>query len=116
MMAVAAMRGAVPVKDGLLAVGRRLVDAAMRERGLSLTALSLQLGLSRKHVSNVLGGKVPLGEVIAERLAETLDLDAGELLDLRHDGVAPPPWQMGTPLGGVVLGDPTEPIPDWPDP
>jgi hypothetical protein len=29
--------------------------------------------------------KVPLGEAMAERLAETLDLNAGELLDLRHD-------------------------------
>lgn len=115
-MAVAAARSMLPVKDGLLAVGRRLVDAAMGERGLSLTALSLQLGLSRKHVSNVLGGKVPLGEAMAERLAETLDLDAGELLDLRHDGVAPPHWRMGTALGGVVLGEPTEPIPDWAEP
>ena len=116
MMAVAAVRSAAPVKDGLLAVGRRLVDSAMRERGLTLTALSLQLAVSRKHVSNLLGGKVPLGEAMAGRLAETLDLDAGELLDLRHDGLPPPRWQMGRPLGAVILSDPTEPIPDWPDP
>ena len=106
----------VSVKDGLLPVGRRLVEAATHERGLSLTALSLELGVSRKHVSNVLGGKVPLGEAMAERLAEALGLDAGELLDLRYDGLPAPCWQMGTPLGGVVLADPTEPIPDWPDP
>ena len=91
------------------------VDAAMSERNLSVTALSLQLGLSRKHVSNVLGGKVPLGEAMAERLAETLALDAGELLDLRHDGLLPPRWRMGTPVGGTILGNPTEPIPDWSD-
>jgi len=116
MMAVAAVHSAAPVKDGLLAVGRRLVDSAVRERGLSLTALSLRLGVSRKHVSNLFGGKVPLGEAMAERLAETLDLDAGELLDLRHDGLPPPQWRTGCPLGAVILSDPTERIPDWPDP
>lgn len=114
-MAVAAPRPVAPVKDGLLAVARRLVEAAMRERGLSLTALSLRLGISRKHVSNVLGGRVPLGESMAERLAQALDLDVGELLDLRHDGLPAPRWRMGTRLGVEILGDPNEPIADWAD-
>jgi transcriptional regulator with XRE-family HTH domain len=113
MLAAADARSVAPVKDILLPVGRRLIEAAMREHGLTLTALGLRLGISRKHVSNVLGGKVPLSEAMADRLAEALDLDAGELLDLRHDGLVAPWWEAGTPLGIEILADPTEPIPDW---
>lgn len=94
-------------------VGRRLVEGAMAEHDLTIARLGLRLGISRKHISNVLAGKVPLGEALAERLADALDLDADELLDLRHDGVVPPSLADAMPMAIEIIGDPTEPIPGW---
>ena len=62
----------LPAKDTLLPHGRLLIERAMHERDLSVSGLALRLGISRKHMSNVLGGKVPLGEGLADRLAAEL--------------------------------------------
>jgi transcriptional regulator with XRE-family HTH domain len=112
-MASTQPRPAPPLKDTLLPHGRFLVDRAMRRQGLSVTGLALKLGVSRKHISNVLGAKVPLGEGLAERLALALDLDPGDLVILRHDGVVPPPLESFKPMKIEILGDPNEPIPGW---
>lgn len=102
-----------PIKDALLPHGRFLVDRAMAERGLSVTAMALRLGVSRKHLSNILGGKVPLGEGLAERLALALDLDPTDMTILRHDGIVPPPLAAIKPMAFEFLCDPTEPIEGW---
>ncbi|HEX6010299.1 MAG TPA: helix-turn-helix domain-containing protein [Geminicoccaceae bacterium] len=101
------------VKDTLLPHGRYLVTKAMGERGLSVTTLAATLGISRKHLSNVLNAAVPLGEGLAERLALALDLDPGDLIILRHDGVVPPPLDSIEPMKIEILGDPNEPILGW---
>ena len=112
-MALARAPSPPPIKDALLPHGRFLVDRAMRAQRLSVTGLALRLGLSRKHLSNVLGGKVPLREDLAERLALALDLDPTHLTILRHDGIVPPPLDSMKPMQIEILGDPTEPIPGW---
>lgn len=113
-MALAHPPAVRPLKDSLLPHGRFLVERAMRERGLTVTGLSLRLDISRKHLSNILGAKVPLGEALVERLAETLDLCPGILAVLRHDGIVPPPLAEMKPMPGIeILADPTEPIEGW---
>jgi transcriptional regulator with XRE-family HTH domain len=102
-----------PVKDTLLPYGRFLVEQAMRRQGLSVTGLALKLGVSRKHMSNVLSGKVPLREDLAERLARALDLDSTDVIVLRHDGIVPPSLASFKPMTIEILGDPTEPILGW---
>ena len=112
-MALAQAQSAPLIKDALLPHGRFLVERAMRAGGLSVTGLALRLGVSRKHMSNVLGGKVPLVEGLAVRLAVALDLDPVHLTILRHDGIVPPPLDSMKPMRIEILGDPTEPIPGW---
>jgi transcriptional regulator with XRE-family HTH domain len=98
----------------LLPAGRELALGAMAARELNITKLALRLGISRKHLSNLLNGHAPLGNELAYRLEEAVRLDEGELADLRHDGVV-----IAQPLSTVprvplrVLADPTEPIEDW---
>jgi hypothetical protein len=54
---------------------------------------------------------------LAERLAETLGIETGELLDLRHDGVAASMPTEAIPLMPVrILADSTEPMEDWAEP
>ena len=112
-MDVAETRMMQAVKDTLLPHGRYLVTQAMRERGFSVTSLAAAVGVSRKHLSNVLNATVPLGEDLADRIAAALDLAPEHLRILRHDGVIPGRLDEVAPMAITILGDPTEPIPDW---
>lgn len=112
-MALAQAKVTSPIKDTLLPHGRFLVERPMRAQGLSVTGLAVRLGVSRKHLSNILGGKVPLSEDLAERLALALDLDPTHLIILRHDGIVPPPLSAMKPMRIEILCDPTEPIEGW---
>ncbi|MGD9510619.1 MAG: transcriptional regulator [Geminicoccaceae bacterium] len=112
-MALAHPPAVRPLKDSLLPHGRFLVERAMRERGLTVTGLALRLGISRKHLSNILGARVPLGSNLVGRLAETLDLCPEILAVLRHDGVVPRPLAAMSPMGIEIIGDPNEPIEGW---
>jgi len=102
-----------PVKDTLLPHGRFLVERAMREHDLTVSGLALRLGISRKHMSNVLSGKVPLGENLADRLAAELKLVPEHVRVLRHDGIVPHGRTGPSPFGVTLLGDPTEPMSGW---
>jgi transcriptional regulator with XRE-family HTH domain len=100
-------------KGTLLPAAQALLAAALAEHGLTVTELALRLGTSRKHASNLLHGHAPLTVPLAERLAETLDIETGELLDLRHDGVSAIMPTEAIPLMPVrILADPTEPMED----
>ena len=116
VMALAHAASNAPIKDTLLPHGRFLIERAMREHELSVTGLALRLGISRKHMSNVLGGRVPLGETLADRLAAELGLAPGHLRILRHDGIVPRGRTGPSPFTITLLGDPTEPMPDWFEP
>jgi hypothetical protein len=112
-MALAHSPAVGPLKDSLLPHGRFLVERAMQERGLTVTGLALGLGISRKHLSNILGSKVPLGSDLAERVADALDLCPVHLAILRHDGVVPRPLTTMSPMNIEIIGDPNEPIEGW---
>jgi lambda repressor-like predicted transcriptional regulator len=115
-VAIAETHAGHAVKDTLLPHGRYLVTKAMRERGLTVTKLAVELGISRKHLSNMLNAAVPLGEELADRIAAALDLAPEHLRVLRHDGVIPADLDRVEPFPITIIGDPTEPIPDWFEP
>lgn len=115
-MSVALSRPMQELGGMLLPAGRELAIQAMAEQGLTVAALALQLGISRKHLSNVLHGHAPLGEALAERIALALGLEEQELADLRHDGVAVTTLASIPRMPIRVLADPTEPVEDWPEP
>jgi transcriptional regulator with XRE-family HTH domain len=116
LMAAVKPRSHADLLGRLLPIGRELVGERMAGRGLTVTALALQLGVSRKHLSMVLHGHAPLGEALAMRLARSVGLDDDELLDFRHDGIVPGPLASIAPMYVRVLADPTEPIEDWSEP
>lgn len=97
----------------LLPVGRGLIERAMAARGLTITALALRLGISRKHASNLLGGRVPMSDAMAERLCETVGLWPGDLAALLDDGVIVGPMPRDRDFGARILGDIHEPIQGW---
>jgi transcriptional regulator with XRE-family HTH domain len=104
-------------KGTLLPTAQALLAETLAERGLTGTELAPRLGTSRTHASNLLHGHAPLTVPLAERLAETLGIETGELLDLRHDGVAASMPTEAIPLMPVrILADPTEPMEDWAEP
>ena len=62
-------------------------------------------------------GTVPLGEDLADRIAAALHLAPEHLRILRHDGVIPGRLDEVAHQSAItILGDPTEPIPDWFEP
>lgn len=103
-------------KPILLPVGRDIVRKAMAARGLSVTALAAQLGVSRKHLSNVLNGRAPLVDSLLHRLGRALEIAPAVLACLLDDGVRPEPGQSSYGcLKGWILwhDDLTEPMEDW---
>jgi transcriptional regulator with XRE-family HTH domain len=101
-------------KPVLLPVGCGLVRRAMQARGLSVTALAAQLGISRKHLSNVLNGRAPLVEPLLGRLAEAADVDPVLLGATIRAPRRVPPARHGAMKGWIVAhGDLTEPMQDW---
>ena len=52
-------------REGTLALtpdGQRYLREKLAERGKTVTALAVELGVSRKHLSNILNGREPLLE------------------------------------------------------
>lgn len=50
--------------------GETLKELYMKEYNLSIAKLALMLGLSRKHLSNIVNGKVPITTEVALKLAK----------------------------------------------
>ena len=76
-----------------------LVERAMARAGLSVTGLGRRLGSQRKHLSNILAGKCRWARLSPSGSRLALELDAGDLSILRHDGVVP------RPLDEAAAGD-----------
>jgi transcriptional regulator with XRE-family HTH domain len=113
-MAVAAPDRAPELKGRLLPGGKEWVERRMAERGLTVTALALRLGISRKHASNLLNGQAPMSDEMTERLARALGLDPVLLGCMRHDGVVTFRPLPTSPTGRIqILGDIHEPIEGW---
>ena len=101
-------------KPVLLPVVRELVRRAMQARGLSVTALAAEVGISRKHLSNVLNGHAPPSLALMRALGDTVGVDPVLLFCLLERGAGPEPARYGSMKGTIeVLGDPTEPMEGW---
>jgi transcriptional regulator with XRE-family HTH domain len=101
-------------KPVLLPVGRDLVRRAMRARALSVTALAEKLGVSRKHLSNVLNGRAPPSVALLRALGDAAGVDPVMLFCLLERAPGPEPARYGAMKGTIkVLGDPTEPMEGW---
>jgi transcriptional regulator with XRE-family HTH domain len=101
-------------KPVLLPVGQELLRDALRARGLSVTALAATLGISRKHLSNVLNGRASLVEPLAHRLAEAADVDPVLLGAAIRVPRRVPLARHGAMKGWIVAhGDLTEPMEGW---
>lgn len=105
-----------PSKPVLLSVGRDYLRRVMHERDRTITALAAEVGVSRKHLSNVLSGRAPLAEPLLGQLCRALMIEPSFLVCLLDDGVRLKPGQSsyGCMKGTIeILGDLTEPMADW---
>jgi addiction module HigA family antidote len=59
-----------------------LREDVLPELGLTVTEAARQLGVSRKHLSNVLNAKVPISVDLAQRLEDWLGIDRGGRAEL----------------------------------
>jgi transcriptional regulator with XRE-family HTH domain len=101
-------------KPVLLPVGRDLLRDRMRERRKTVTALAAELGISRKHLSNVLNGHAPVSLALLRALGAALGVEPALLVCLLDRGPEPEPAPPGLMKGTIeVLCDPTEPMEDW---
>ena len=103
-------------KPILRPVGQSYLHKAMRERDTTLTALAKELGISRKHLSNVLNGRAPLIDPLLHRLCRALMVSPAFLVCLLDDGVRPESGQSsyGCMKGSILWHDDlTEPMEDW---
>jgi transcriptional regulator with XRE-family HTH domain len=97
-----------------LPVGRDLLRRAMQARGLSVTALAAKLGISRKHLSNVLNGHAPPSLALMRALGDAVGIDPVLLFCLLERVAGPEPARYGSMEGTIeILGDPTEPMEGW---
>lgn len=98
----------------LLPPGQDMVRAAMRERGETVSGLAAKLGISRKHVSNLVNGRAPLLDPLRARLCAWLGIEPELMACLVHDGRTDEPAPHGAMRGSaVVSGDLTAPMEGW---
>lgn len=81
------------LKRGPTAPGRILKAHYLEPRGLSISELARQLGVSRKHVSDIVNGRARVTPAIAVRLAEVLNTSPALWVNLQaeidiHDAVS----------------------------
>ena len=101
-------------KPVLLPVGRDYLRNAMRKRHATVTSLAKALGVSCKHLSNVLNGHAPLLEPLLGQLCQALMIEPSFLVCLLDYGPEPEPAGYGAMAGTIeVLVDPTEPMQGW---
>ena len=101
-------------KPVLLPVAQELLRDALRAQRKTVTALAAEIGVSRKHLSNVLNGHAPLVEPLAHRLAEATDVDPVLLGATIRAPRRVPLARHGFMKGWIVAhGDLTEPMEGW---
>ena len=101
-------------KPVLLPSGAGYLRRKMAERPVTVTGLAAEIGVSRKHLSNVLNGHVPLIDPLLGRLCRALWVERSFLVCLTHAGPMPEPAPHGFMKGSVLwVDDPTAPMEDW---
>jgi transcriptional regulator with XRE-family HTH domain len=103
-------------KPVLRPAGQTYVRKAMAAHGKTVTALAAELGISRKHLSNVLNGRAPLIDPLLHKLCRALLISPLFLVCLLDRGVRPEPGQSsyGCMKGSILWhGDLTEPMEGW---
>jgi transcriptional regulator with XRE-family HTH domain len=101
-------------KPVLLPVAQGLLRDALRARGKTVTALACELGISRKHLSNVLNGHAPVAVPLMQQLSDALGIDPELMVCLLDHGPEPRPDPNGFMPGWIVAHDDlTLPMEDW---
>ncbi|MGH6903186.1 MAG: helix-turn-helix domain-containing protein [Geminicoccaceae bacterium] len=103
-----------PHSPALLPMAQELLRDALRAKGKTVTAMAVELGISRKHLSNVLNGHAPPSLSLMQALGTTVGVAPALLVCLLDRGPEPEPAPYGFMKGSIeVLCDPTEPMEDW---
>jgi transcriptional regulator with XRE-family HTH domain len=101
-------------KPVLLPVAQELLRDALRARGKTVTALACELGISRKHLSNVLNGHAPVAVPLMQQLCDALGVEPELMVCLLDHGPEPRPDPYGFMPGWIVAHDDlTLPMEDW---
>lgn len=94
--------------------GVHYLRTKIKERGTTITTLAGEVGVSRKHLSNVLNGRAPLIDPLLGRLCRALGVERSFLVSLLDDGLRPEPAPHGFMKGSIVWHDDlTAPMEDW---
>jgi transcriptional regulator with XRE-family HTH domain len=103
-----------PDKPVLLPIAQDLLRDALRAQHKTVTTLAAEVGISRKHLSNVLNGAAPPGLRLLLVLGAASGVEPELLISLLDYGPEPEPAPYGCMKGTIeVLCDPTEPMTDW---
>jgi transcriptional regulator with XRE-family HTH domain len=98
----------------LLPVAQELLRDALRAQRKTVTALASEIGVSRKHLSNVLHGHAPVAMPLMQRLCEALRIEPELVICLLDHGPEPRPDPYGFMPGWIVAhGDLTLPMEGW---
>jgi DNA-binding Xre family transcriptional regulator len=102
-------------KPVLLPSGAGYLRRKMAERPVTVTGLAAEIGVSRKHLSNVLNGHVPLIDPLLGRLCRALWVERSFLAALLDDGARPDPTSAYGCMKGTIVwyDDPTAPMEGW---
>lgn len=100
-------------RNRLRPLGAAYLRRCLEGRGATVTAIAGELGISRKHLSNILGGRAALEEPLLTRLCRALGADPALIRPLAAPH-RPATAGHGALAGSIrVVGDLTEPIDGW---
>ncbi len=99
----------------LLPAGQAVLMEAIRARATTVTAVADGLGVSRKHLSNVLHGRASLSGGLLHTLARAVGVSPDLLHALATPSSGPYPVAEPGYARGMIVdhGDLTEPIDGW---
>ena len=99
----------------LLPAGHALLASAIRARSTTVTAVADGLGVSRKHLSNVLHGRASVSGGLLHALARAVGVSPELIQALATPSLEPRPVvEHGYARGLIVRhGDLTEPMEGW---
>jgi transcriptional regulator with XRE-family HTH domain len=103
-----------PHSPALLPVAQELLREALCAKGKTVTAMAAELGISRKHLSNVLNGHAPPSFSLMQALGAAVGVAPALLVCLLDREPGPEPAPYGSMKGTIeVLCDATEPMEGW---